>query len=452
MHEGKGRRMDGMTYHIWTIGCQMNEADTRRVAGALEARGLRAVERAEEADLVVLNTCVVRQSAEDKAEGRLRYARQLKQRRPGVAIALMGCLVGKGGSVALRERFPFVDVFVPPSDLAPLIEHLRRIAERDGRPRPETDDFLLPERDRHAVTAYVPVVLGCSHACTYCIIPYRRGPERSRPMGEVLDEAQKLAEQGIRELVLLGQIVDRYGLDRPEGENLPALLRAVAGIVGIARVRFLTSHPAYLSDDLIRTVAACDGICPHFEVPAQAGDDGILRAMRRGYTSAEYRGLVARIRGLCPDAAVHTDLIVGFPGETEAQFEETVRLVRDLRFDKIHLAQYSVRPQTYAARKLADDVPAEEKQRRWAVLDELQRSLLEEKQKDLEGRTVDVLVDGFDDRHGRWRGRTPQDKPAFFTAPGADESEDLLGRVMSVRVETARPYSLVGVADESRAP
>ncbi|MFO3795967.1 MAG: MiaB/RimO family radical SAM methylthiotransferase, partial [Anaerolineales bacterium] len=361
----------------------MNVADSQRVASALERLGYAFTPRAEEADVIVLNTCVVRQSAEEKAYGRLSSLRPLKERRPNLVINLMGCLVGVRGNERLRERFPFVDVFSPPSDPGPLISFLtqgeartmegeetaRRYAIMDG-------ELILPAHERgRLVSAHVPIVYGCSHACTFCIIPYRRGVERSRRVGEIVAEIRALVEQGVKEVTLLGQIVDRYGKDLPDGPDLAGLLRIVHEIEGLERIRFLTSHPNYFSEALMRTVAELPKVMPHIEIPVQAGDDEVLARMRRGYTQADYRRIVDKIRQIIPGASIATDIIVGFPGETEEQFMQTYRLLEDLRLDVAHLARYSPRPGTVAQRRMADDVPEEEKMRRFRMLEALQEKI-----------------------------------------------------------------------------
>ncbi|HSR21293.1 MAG TPA: MiaB/RimO family radical SAM methylthiotransferase, partial [Anaerolineales bacterium] len=317
-----------MKYHIWTEGCQMNVADSQRVSSSLEQLGYTFSGTPEDADVIVLNTCVVRQSAEDKALGRLTSLRPLKERNPGLVINLMGCLVGVRGSQALRERLPFVDVFSPPSDPGPLLSYLsqgeirtvetdettRRFAVMDG-------DLVLPQHERGTlVSAHVPIVYGCSHACTFCIIPFRRGVERSRPAAEILAEIRALSAQGVKEVTLLGQIVDRYGKDLPNGPDLAGLLHSVHEIPGIERIRFLTSHPNYFTNGLMQAVADLPKVMPHIEVPIQAGDDGVLANMKRGYTQQQYRDLVAAIRSTIPGCSIATDVIVGFPGETREQF------------------------------------------------------------------------------------------------------------------------------------
>jgi len=453
-----------MRYYIWTIGCQMNRADSRRLAVALEMLGYEPASRAEEADVIVLNTCVVRQQAEDKVHGRLGSLRPLKERRPEVVVGVMGCLVGFRGPGEVAERYPWVDVWMPPSEPEPLLHYLSgqglvdedRALAAEARARQERfyEGWGLPGRERgRRVTAYVPAVLGCSHACTYCIIPYRRGPERSRPPEEIVDEVQALAGQGVREITLLGQIIDRYGYDllgdRDTRGRTPLvdLLHRVHEIEGMVRVRFLTSHPNWMRDDLLEAVASLPKVCEHIEVPVQAGDDEVLTRMRRGYTADDYRRLVARIREVIPGVSIATDVIVGFPGETEAQFQRTYDLLAELRLDKVHIARYSPRPQTLAARRFPDDVPPEEKERRRKALDELQARIAAEINGRLLGRTVEVLVEGK--KKGRWWGRTRTDKLVFF-----EDERDRLGQLVPVHITWTGPWSLIGEPADTppRAP
>lgn len=423
----------------------MNVADSQRVASALERLGYVFTPQAEEADVIVLNTCVVRQSAEDKAYGRLSSLRPLKERRPNLVINLMGCLVGVRGNERLRERFPFVDVFSPPSDPGPLISFLtqgearamegeetaRRYAMMDG-------ELILPAHERgRLVSAHVPVVYGCSHACTFCIIPYRRGVERSRRVGEIVAEIRALVEQGVKEVTLLGQIVDRYGKDLPDGPDLAGLLRIVHEIEGLERIRFLTSHPNYFSETLMRTVAELPKVMPHIEIPVQAGDDEVLARMRRGYTQADYRRIVDKIRQIIPEVSIATDIIVGFPGETEEQFMQTYRLLEDLRLDVAHLARYSPRPGTVAQRRMPDDVPEEEKMRRFRMLETLQEQISAEINARYLGQKVEVL---FEEKvKGRWKGRTPTNKLVFV-----ESEEDLRGRILPVTITWTGPWSMLG--------
>jgi tRNA-2-methylthio-N6-dimethylallyladenosine synthase len=432
-----------MKYHIWTEGCQMNVADSQRVSIALEKLGYEHTPQAEAADVIVMNTCVVRQSAEDKAYGRLSSLRPLKEHRPNLVINLMGCLVGVKGSARLKERFPYVDVFSPPSDPGPLLAYLTQdesqameAAETEQRYAWMDGDLVLPSYDRgQLVAAYIPIVYGCSHACTFCIIPYRRGIERSRPHDEILAEARSLAAQGVREITLLGQIVDRYGLDISGGPNLAGLLRQLNDIDGLERIRFLTSHPNWMTDELLDTVAELPKVCPHIEVPIQAGDDEVLEAMKRGYTSDDYRRLIARIRERIPGVSIGTDIIVGFPGESDAQFQRTYDLLAELRLDVAHLARYSSRPGTVATRRMQDDVPAEEKMRRFRLLETLQETIVAEINSYDLGRTLPVL---FEEKvKGRWKGRTPTNRLVFV-----ESDQDLHGQVKDVTITWTGPWSM----------
>ena len=423
----------------------MNVADSQRVASELERLGYRPTLVAEQADVVVLNTCVVRQSAEDRAHGRLSSLRPLKEQRPDMVLNLMGCMVGIKGSAELEQQYPYVDVFSPPSDPNPLIEHLIQteahaieISDTSERFAVMDGDFRLPAHEQgRLISAHVPVVYGCSHACTFCIIPYRRGAERSRSLGEIVAEVRDLAAQGVREVTLLGQIVDRYGIDIPDGARLAELLSAVHEIDDIRRIRFLTSHPNWMTDELLDVVQELDKVCPHIEVPAQAGDDEVLRRMRRGYTVDDYRRLIERIRRRLPDGSIATDIIVGFPGESETRYQRTYDLLSELKLDVAHLARYSPRPQTVSARRMVDDVPEVEKMRRFRELEQLQESVSSEINATHLGREVEVLVEKK--RRGRWMGRTDTNKLVFF------ESDELLvGSLVRVKVEHTGPWSLRG--------
>jgi len=430
-------------YHVWTEGCQMNVADSQRLGSALERLGYEFTGKAEDADVIVLNTCVVRQSAEDKATGRLSSLRPLKTKNPRLVVNLMGCLVGIRDNEKLRLRFPYVDVFSPPSDPGPLISFLTQGEARALDARATGDrfavmdgDILLPEHERgKTVSVHLPAVLGCSHACTFCIIPSRRGAERSRPADEIVAEARSLVAQSVKEITLLGQIVDRYGKDQPDGLNLAALLRRLDQVEGLERIRFLTSHPNYFGEDIMDAVAELPKVMPHIEIPIQAGDDEVLKNMRRGYTQADYRRIVAKIRERIPDCSIATDIIVGFPGETEAQFMETFHLLEDLRLDVAHLARYSPRPGTVSERNFPDDVPEEEKMRRFRLLEDLQEKIGGEINTHYLGQKVEVL---FEDKvKGRWRGRTPTNKLVFV-----ESDEALRGKVLPVTVTWSGPWSM----------
>ncbi len=429
----------------------MNYADARRVATRLEHLGYKETSQADEADVIVLETCTVRQRSEDKATNKLHSLRPLKSSRPDLTLAVMGCVVGVRGNKALEERFPFVDVFMEPAtDGTPLISHLQQTDDQilelnvtSQRHALQDGEVILPANRRgKMVSAPVSIVYGCSHACTFCIIPQKRGIERSRPVGQIAAEVRSLAAQGVKEVVLLGQIVDRYGYDVPDGPDLADLLRVINDINDLQRIRFLTSHPTYMTDKILHAVADLPKVMPQIEIPIQSGDNTVLENMKRGYTREQYRELIYRVRDIVPDAAIHCDIIVGFPGETEAQFRETYDILEELRLDKIHLARYSPRPGTVSARRMEDDVPDEEKRRRFHLIEALQKEILQEKMRDYLGKTVEVLVEGK--QKGRWRSRNPQNKLVFFNHP-----DNQRGKMLPIRVTHAGPWSMSGEVIEN---
>ncbi len=423
----------------------MNEADSRRVGSELEKLGYHYAPSAAQADVIVINTCVVRQSAEDKAYGFTASLKPLKQGNPRRTIALMGCLVGVKGNARLKKSLPHVDVFMPPGDPGPLIDHLleqeqlklnafalaRRHALQDG-------NLVLPAHLQHnMISAHVPVVYGCNHVCSYCIIPARRGVERSRPVGDIAREVRSLVAQGVKEVTLLGQIVDRYGYDAPDGPRMPDLLRTLNDIDGLERIRFLTSHPNYMDERLLQTVADLPKVCEHIEVPIQAGHNEILAAMKRQYTVDDYRRLIDRIRHYLPQTGIATDIIVGFPGETEAHFQGTLDVLAELKLDVCHSAMYSPRPGTVSAKIMPDDVSPEEKKRRLHAVNALQETVAAEISRRYEGKSVQILVE---EKHkGKWKGRTRTNKLVFF-----EDEQDYKGKLVDIHIEWAGPWSMRG--------
>lgn len=436
-----------MRYYLWTIGCQMNVADSRRIAEELDRLGFRETARPQDADLLVLNTCVVRQSAEDKVLGRLTSLQGLKRHKPEVGLIVMGCFVHDIPS--LHRRYPWVDAFVEPSNIPAVVEWVR---QRIGDKGLESDSLFVRQVP---VSVGVPISYGCDHRCTYCIVRLRRGTEISRPMTEILAEVQALVNRGAKEVTLLGQNVDSYGHDLPpvalpingdgarevRSPDLADLLEAVHSVQGLERIRFLTSHPADMTDRLIETAARLPKVCEHMEIPVQSGDDTVLRRMGRNYTVAQYRNLVRRIRQAMPQVGLATDVIVGFPGETEDQFEATYRLLQELRFDVVHVAAYSPRPGTPAER-LPDDVSPEEKERRRQAIDDLQERIAAEINARYLDQTVEVLVEG---RHkGKWQGRTRTNKLVFFEVG----EKDWTGKLARVRIVRAGAWSMQGIVEE----
>jgi tRNA-2-methylthio-N6-dimethylallyladenosine synthase len=324
-----------------------------------------------------------------------------------------------------------VDVFMRPQQYQPLIDLL---GERMGI---DPEGCVGPLTARPDVTAYIPIIHGCDKFCTFCIIPYRRGREVSRTISDIVSEARHLAERGVREVTLLGQNVDSYGHDLPGPPDLGDLLAAVNDVEAIERVRFLTSHPNDMSEHIIDAVACLDKVCEHINLPFQAGDDAVLARMRRGYTNDDYRRLVDKVRDRVPGVSLSTDLIVGFCGETDAEFDRTLALVRDIRFDKVHAASYSTREGTIAARKMEDDVPLEDKKARLRAVEELQAGIQAEINGKLQGRTVDVLVEGV--KRGRAEGRNRNDKIVHM-----DDGSDRIGNVVQVEISETGPWSLRG--------
>lgn len=435
-----------MKYHLWTIGCQMNDADSQRVGSELEKLGYRYTPAYREADVVVINTCVVRQSAEDKATGFTSSLKPLKEGNSKKVLALMGCLVGVKGNHHLKKAFPHVDVFMPPSNADPLINYL---LEQENRPAEaalikqryaiQDEDLILPAHLQHKlVSAHIPIVYGCSHVCSYCVIPSRRGIEHSRPIGEIAAEIRSLVDQGVKEVTLLGQIVDRYGYDVPDGPRLADLLRVIHEINGLERIRFLTSHPNYMTDELLQTVAELPKVCEHIEVPIQAGNDEVLANMKREYTVGDYRRLIDRIRHFLPDTSIATDIIVGFPGETETQFQGTLDILRELKMDVCHSAIYSPRPGTVSDKIMDDDVPAEEKKRRLDAVNDLQAEIVAGINRDYVGKSVEVLVEDL--HKGKWKARTRTNKLVFF-----EDDQNWRGKLVNIDIQWAGPWSMRGI-------
>ncbi len=448
-------------YYIWTFGCQMNTADSQHLASELERMGYRAAQDPDAADIHIVNTCVVRQSAEDKAMTRLGMLGKLKRQQPETVIGVMGCMVGVRDPLHLRKKLPYVDVFMPPSEPAPMVEFLSGrssesdLIEQESRARHLRDqlqdgELILPAHEQNTlIAAHVPIVYGCSHACTFCIIPFRRGVERSRSIGEIVAHVRSLAQQGVKEVTLLGQIVDRYGMDVPDGPDLADLLRVVHSVAeeyGIERIRFLTSHPNWMTDKLLDTVAELPRVMPHIEVPVQAGDNEVLERMKRGYTVEQYDRLIEKIRARIPDVAINSDIIVGFCGETDAQFQNTYNLLERLKLDKIHIARYSPRPNTVSERRMDDDVSEEEKKRRSDALEDLHARNSAEINARWLGRTVQVLVE--EQHKGKWRGRTPQNKLVFFE----DSDHEWRGQVVDVEIVWTGPWSMQGRLPGSKPP
>ena len=408
-------------YYIWTIGCQMNKAESERLGSCLEQQGYQATATAEAADFIVLNSCVVRQSAENRVINKLNALKSLKRSHPSLTLAVTGCLVNSRLD-HLKKSFPHVDYFFKPGDYPPWIE------------KPELNS-VLPLHP--SPSTFVPIIQGCDNFCSYCIVPYRRGRERSRPVEEIVCEVKQLVHRGVKEVTLLGQNVDSYGHDLPDQPDLADLLTELNTIDGLARLRFLTNHPKDMSPKLIDAVACLDKVCEHICLPVQSGSNDILKAMRRGYTVEHYRQLVTRIRSKLPGVALSTDVVVGFPSESTPQFQQTFNLLSELRFDTVHVAAYSPRPGTIASRSLEDNIPPAEKRERLDKIEQLQQGIATEINARLLGKTVEVLVEGK--KKGKWQGRTRTGKLVFFS-----NNNDCLGQLVKIRIERTSPWALQG--------
>jgi tRNA-2-methylthio-N6-dimethylallyladenosine synthase len=418
----------------------MNKAESRQIAGYLNSAGYQATTSFARADLVVLNTCVVRQSAENKVLGTLSLLKGLKNDRPNLQVLVTGCFVNSH-TEELRGRFPHADLLFKPGDYAELVAWGQKrgisveqnLAEYVGN-----DNQLAP-----SPCALVPIIQGCDNFCSYCIVPYRRGREVSRPVAEIVCEARKLVGRGTKEVTLVGQNVDSYGHDLPEHPDLADLLKELTNIDDLVRIRFLTNHPKDMSSKLIEAISSTQQglsagkICEHLELPVQSGDNHILKAMRRGYTVERYRELVRAIRHGIPQVSMSTDIIVGFPGETEEQFEHSLSLVEEMKFDVIHVAAYSPRPGTIACREYQDNTPAEVKKERLNKIEELQTAIASEINSQLRDGVVEVLVEGK--KGGKWFGRTRSNKLVFF-----EDTGDWLGQLAIVHIQKTSPWSLIG--------
>lgn len=429
---------NGKRFYIWTIGCQMNEADSAKVAAMLQEVGYEPTRTEDDADIVVLNSCVVRQAAEDKVAGKLNNLVRLKRERPEVPLVLTGCMVTKQQE-KLRETFPHVDLFFDPSDFGRLEQVVPELTQLDDDLQ-QLPHYYMPQQEpgTAAVTAYIPIIYGCNFLCSYCIVPYRRGKETSRPLDEIVREVERVVDTGVREVTLLGQTVNAYGHDLPDNPNLAQLLREVDKVPGLERLRYLTSHPKYMSDELIDTMASLRTTCDHMNLPVQAGDNEVLRRMRRTYTRDLWMERISYTREQMPEATVATDIIVGFPGETEAQFMQTYDMLEQTRVDKVHLAMYSPRPGTLSAR-WDDDIPHEEKLRRHQVLEKQQERIATELNSSRLGQTYEVLVERKS--RGRWTGRTRGNTLVHF-----DDDRELTGKLVDVRITRTSPWFLMGEA------
>jgi tRNA-2-methylthio-N6-dimethylallyladenosine synthase len=437
-------------YHITTFGCQMNKADSERMAGILEDLGFQWSEDANEADLILYNTCTIRDNAEQKVYSYLGRQAKRKQTKPDLTLIVAGCVAQQEGEQLLR-RVPEVDLIMGPQHANRLGDLLQQVFDGSQVVATESiqimEDITKPRRDSN-ITAWVNVIYGCNERCTYCVVPGVRGVEQSRTPGAIRAEMTELGQQGYKEITLLGQNIDAYGRDLPgvtaSGRHLHTftdLLYYVHDVEGIERLRFATSHPRYFTERLIKACQELPKVCEHFHIPFQSGDNEILREMKRGYTHERYRQIIANIRDLMPDAAISADAIVGFPGETEEQFENTLKLVDEIGFDQLNTAAYSPRPGTPAAiwdNQLSEEVKSDRLQR----LNHLVATKAAERSQRYLGRIEEILVEEVNPKNSQQvMGRTGGNRLTFFDG----DIENLRGKLVKVKITEVRPFSLTAI-------
>lgn len=430
------------TYLTYTYGCQMNERDSETIAGILADRGLEPVTTETQADMILINTCTVRDKAEQKVFGLLGKLQKLKEERPHMILGITGCMPQQQAvAEKIKARFPFMDLIIGTHNLSQLglyldeiINERRQVMEIWEQRASEENE--VPARRSGRFKAFVNINYGCNNFCTYCIVPYVRGREKSRRPESILAEIRGLVEEGYREITLLGQNVNSYGKDLPEGSDFASLLAMVNDVEGLWRIRFMTSHPRDVSERLIEAIASLPKVCQHVHLPLQSGSNRILAAMNRGYTREHYLNLVAKLKEAIPSLAITTDLIVGFPGETEVDFQETLTVVREVGFDSAFTFMYSPRTGTPAA-SMEEQVEGGVKRSRLQELLKLQNALSLERNLALVGTVQELLVE---DREGeRHKGRTSGHKLVYFDSP-----QDLNGKLVPVRITQAKTWNLLG--------
>jgi tRNA-2-methylthio-N6-dimethylallyladenosine synthase len=436
-------------YHITTFGCQMNKADSERVAGILEEMGFEWVDTPDGADLILYNTCTIRDNAEQKVYSYLGKQAKRKQEQPDLTLVVAGCVAQQEGEALLR-RVPELDLVMGPQHANRLRDLIEQVEQGNQVVATESvhifEDITRPRRDSE-VTAWVNVIYGCNERCTYCVVPNVRGVEQSRMPDAIRAEMEELGRQGFKEVTLLGQNIDAYGRDipgsKPDGSHLHTftdLLYHVHDVAGIERIRFATSHPRYFTERLIRACAELPKVCEHFHIPFQSGDNDVLKAMARGYTREKYLRIIGTIRRYMPDAAISADAIVGFPGETEEQFENTLHLVETVGFDQLNTAAYSPRPGTPAAvwdNQRSDEVKSDRLQR----LNHLVATQATERSQRYQDRIEDVLVEAQNPKNpSQVMGRTRTNRLTFF--PG--DITALKGQQVAVKITDVRAFSLTG--------
>ncbi|HCL4436663.1 (dimethylallyl)adenosine tRNA methylthiotransferase [Clostridium botulinum] len=432
-------------FFIETWGCQMNEEDSEKLSGMLKKEGYIRTEERENADVIIFNTCCVRENAELKVYGNLGILKGLKSKNPNLIIAVTGCMMQqKGMAEIIKKKFPFVDIIIGTHNLHNFPNYLNEVKKKDTsvlKIQEKEDSIIenMPIDRKNSMKAFVTIMYGCNNFCTYCIVPYVRGRERSRTPENIEDEIKKLISEGYKEITLLGQNVNSYGKDLEPNVTFAELLKRVNNIEGLERVRFMTSHPKDLTDDVIEAIAKCDKLCEQIHLPVQSGSSEILKKMNRHYDREKYLDVVSKIKKLIPNVALSTDIIVGFPGETEKDFEETLSLVKEVEYDSAFTFLYSIRKGTPAA-KFEDQVPEDVKHKRFNRLVEVLNEISAKKNKAYEGKIEEVLVEGTSKNdENKLKGRTRTGKLVNFIG-----DKDFIGELVNVKIIKANSFSLTG--------
>lgn len=435
-------RKEPKFYYTVTYGCQMNERDSETIAGVFQGRGMAEASDMASADLIMVNTCTVRDKAEQKVYGLLGKFRELKEENPDLILGICGCMPQQQEVAKhIKSRYPFMDIIIGTHNLNILNTYLEQVLKERAQvlevwEQRADEELDLPARRSGNYKAFVNINWGCNNFCTYCIVPYVRGREKSRPPQTIVREIRDLVKDGFMEITLLGQNVNSYGKDLPEKPDFADLLGQINAIDGVERIRFMTSHPRDAGDRLIEAIASLPKVCNHLHLPLQAGSNRILERMNRGYTAEHYLGIVEKLRAAVPDIALTTDLIVGFPGESEEDFEATLAMVRQVRFDSAFTFIYSPRQGTPAA-KMKGQLETQEKKERLQRLIVLQNQISLERNQEMEGKVYQVMVEERSDNTNK--GRTTTNKLVFF-----DSGRDLTGQLVDVKITRAKTWSLAG--------
>ena len=437
---------DNKTYPIVTYGCQMNEEDSEKMSGMLKSMGYEKTENRDEASIIIFNTCCVRENAENRVYGNLGELKKVKKRNPNLVIAICGCMMQQEGMAdKILKTFPYVDIVFGTHNAYKFPEYLNRVKTEGVQVKEILDKETkivegIPIDRESSIKAFVTIMYGCNNFCTYCVVPYVRGRERSRKSEDILNEIKDLVSKGYKEVTLLGQNVNSYGKGLEEDINFAKLLRKVNEIDGLERIRFMSSHPKDLTEEVIMAVKECDKVCEQIHLPVQSGSDTMLKAMNRHYDRATYLSLVNKIKEEIPGCSITTDIIVGFPGESEEDIQDTIDLVKEVKYDSAFTFIYSRRNHT-PADKMENQIPEEIKHERFNRLVEAVNENVIRGNKFYEGKTVEVLVEGPSKTdETKLMGRTRNGRLVNFSC----EDKNLIGKLVNVKINRAQPFSLIG--------